>query len=40
MNIFWPSGGMADAGDLKSLAHWACGFESRLGYLGVRKHWP
>jgi hypothetical protein len=31
----WPSGGMVDTGDLKSLAQkWACEFESRLGYQG------
>ena len=33
-SISWPSGGMADARDLKSRGlNRSCGFESRLGYL-------
>ena len=32
--VSWPSGGMADARDLKSRGlNRSCGFESRLGYL-------
>ena len=37
----WPSGGMADALDLKSSGGQPpCGFDSRLGYLISRLFWP